>query len=199
MTMQSHTRLPNVVSQAEWLAASKRLLAKEKQLTRGADALAAERRRLPMVKIDKAYVFEGSAGKASLLDLFEGRRQLIVYHFMFAPGRRRLADGRLPRLLDGGRPDRPPRPPARPRHFVRPGLPRTAGQASSLSEADGLDRSVVLVRRAATSTTTSGSRPPRVKRSASASFSATATASTAPTSPTDAASRRWAPSGRSST
>ena len=86
MTTQSHTRLPNVVSQAEWLAASKQVLAKEKQLTREHDQLAAERRRLPMVKIDKPYVFDGSAGTVSLLDLFEGRRQLIVYHFMFAPG-----------------------------------------------------------------------------------------------------------------
>jgi predicted dithiol-disulfide oxidoreductase (DUF899 family) len=86
MTTQSQTRLPNVASQAEWVAASKRLLAKEKKLTRERDQLAAERRRLPMVKIDKSYVFEGPAGKPSLLDLFEGRRQLIVYHFMFAPG-----------------------------------------------------------------------------------------------------------------
>ena len=86
MTTQSQTRLPKVVSQAEWLAASKKLLAKEKELTRQHDQLAAERRRLPMVKIDKPYVFDGPAGKASLLDLFEGRRQLIVYHFMFAPG-----------------------------------------------------------------------------------------------------------------
>jgi predicted dithiol-disulfide oxidoreductase (DUF899 family) len=86
MTTQSQTRLPNVASQAEWLAASKKLLAKEKQLTRERDQLAAERRRLPMVKIDRPYVFEGPAGKVSLLDLFEGRRQLIVYHFMFAPG-----------------------------------------------------------------------------------------------------------------
>jgi predicted dithiol-disulfide oxidoreductase (DUF899 family) len=86
MTTQSHTRLPNVVSQAEWLAASKQVLAKEKQLTRQHDQLAAERRRMPMVKIDKPYVFDGPAGTVSLLDLFEGRRQLIVYHFMFAPG-----------------------------------------------------------------------------------------------------------------
>ena len=86
MTTQSHTRLPKVVSQAEWLAASKQVLAKEKQLTREHDQLAAERRRMPMVKIDTPYVFDGPAGTVSLLDLFEGRRQLIVYHFMFAPG-----------------------------------------------------------------------------------------------------------------
>jgi predicted dithiol-disulfide oxidoreductase (DUF899 family) len=77
--------LPNVVSRDEWLAARKELLAKEKELTRRRDALNAERRMLPMVAIEKEYVFEGPDGKASLLDLFEGRRQLIVGHFMFDP------------------------------------------------------------------------------------------------------------------
>jgi predicted dithiol-disulfide oxidoreductase (DUF899 family) len=74
--------LPQVVSSDEWLAARKELLAREKELTR---ALNAERRRLPMVRIDKDYVFEGPDGEASLLDLFDGRRQLIVGHFMFDP------------------------------------------------------------------------------------------------------------------
>ncbi len=78
--------LPPVVSAEEWQAAHERLLAKEKEATRARDALAAERRRQPMAAIDKAYVFEGPEGEASLLDLFEGRRQLILYHFMFAPG-----------------------------------------------------------------------------------------------------------------
>lgn len=78
--------LPNVVSQAEWDAARLAFLAKEKEMTRARDALAAERRRLPMVRIEKKYVFDGPNGKVSLLDLFEGRPQLIVYHFMFAPG-----------------------------------------------------------------------------------------------------------------
>src|SRR5262249_6088393 len=68
------------------LKAREELLLKEKDLTRALDALAAQRRRLPMVRIEKDYVFEGPRGKASLVDLFEGRRQLIVYHFMFAPG-----------------------------------------------------------------------------------------------------------------
>ena len=78
--------LPKVVSRDEWLAARKELLAKEKEFTRQRDTLNAERRMLPMVGIDKDYVFEGPEGKASLLDLFEGRRQLIVGHFMFDPG-----------------------------------------------------------------------------------------------------------------
>src|SRR5262245_22249865 len=76
---------PEIVSPEEWQKARERLLAKEKEATRAQDALAAERRRLPMVKIDKDYVFEGSEGEAVLLDLFEGRRQLILYHFMFGP------------------------------------------------------------------------------------------------------------------
>ena len=78
--------LPDVVSQAEWQAAHEELLAREKEATRASDALAAERRRQPLAEIEKDYVFEGTDGEASLLDLFEGRSQLILYHFMFAPG-----------------------------------------------------------------------------------------------------------------
>jgi predicted dithiol-disulfide oxidoreductase (DUF899 family) len=77
--------LPQVVSRDEWLVSRKELLAKEKEFTRQRDALNAERRRLPMVRIEKEYVFEGPDGTASLLDLFDGRRQLIVGHFMFSP------------------------------------------------------------------------------------------------------------------
>jgi predicted dithiol-disulfide oxidoreductase (DUF899 family) len=76
---------PPIVSRAEWLVARKALLAKEKESTRQRDALSAERRKLPMVKVDKEYVFEGPDGRRTLLDLFEGRRQLIIYHFMFDP------------------------------------------------------------------------------------------------------------------
>ena len=78
--------LQPVVSPAAWRVARQDLLVKEKAATRAGDALAAERRRLPMVLIDKPYVFDGAGGKANLPDLFDGRRQLIVYHFMFAPG-----------------------------------------------------------------------------------------------------------------
>ncbi len=76
---------PNVVSRDEWLAARNELLAREKAATRARDALSAARRRLPMVRIEKDYVFEGPDGTASLLDLFDGRHQLILYHFMFDP------------------------------------------------------------------------------------------------------------------
>jgi predicted dithiol-disulfide oxidoreductase (DUF899 family) len=74
-----------VVSREEWNAARKALLAKEKQLTRQRDQLSAERRKLPWVKIDKAYVFDGPGGKVTLADLFDGRSQLVVQHFMFGP------------------------------------------------------------------------------------------------------------------
>jgi predicted dithiol-disulfide oxidoreductase (DUF899 family) len=77
--------LPEIVSREEWVAARKRLLVQEKKFTRARDRLNTERRRLPMVRIDKEYVFRAPEGKATLLDLFDGRRQLIVYHFMFDP------------------------------------------------------------------------------------------------------------------
>ncbi|GGM47368.1 hypothetical protein GCM10007977_056250 [Dactylosporangium sucinum] len=76
---------PPVVTREEWLAARKALLAKEKALTRARDELNADRRRLPMVRVDKPYAFEGPDGTVSLADLFGGRPQLVVHHFMFAP------------------------------------------------------------------------------------------------------------------
>jgi predicted dithiol-disulfide oxidoreductase (DUF899 family) len=79
-------KLPPIVSAAEWQTAHEALLAKEKAATRARDALAAERRRQPMVRIDKDYVFAGEGGPARLVDVFAGYRQLLLYHFMFAPG-----------------------------------------------------------------------------------------------------------------
>jgi predicted dithiol-disulfide oxidoreductase (DUF899 family) len=76
---------PPIVSREQWLSERKKLLAQEKELTKHYDRVNAERRRLPMVKIDKSYVFHGPNGTLSLRDLFDGRRQLIVYHFMFDP------------------------------------------------------------------------------------------------------------------
>jgi len=76
----------NTVSAAEWEEARLRLLVKEKELTRARDALAAERRRMPWLAIEKPYEFEGPSGTVNLLDLFEGRRQLIVYRAFFDPG-----------------------------------------------------------------------------------------------------------------
>ena len=83
--MANKMTLPPVVSEDEWQKALDALRAKEKAQTDARDALAAERRRLPRVKIDKDYVFEGPEGKRTLLELFDGRQQLILYHFMFAP------------------------------------------------------------------------------------------------------------------
>ena len=77
--------LPQVVSESEWLVARKELLAEEKAMTRARDALSTKRRELPMVEISKGYAFEGPAGTVGLADLFEGRRQLIIQHFMFDP------------------------------------------------------------------------------------------------------------------
>ena len=82
----SKTALPNVVSHDEWRAAREILLAKEKEVTRAMDALAAERRRLPMAPVEKDYIFTGPEGEVSLIDLFHGRRQLIVYCAMLEPG-----------------------------------------------------------------------------------------------------------------
>jgi len=79
-------KLPQVVAEAEWQAALEQIREQEKRLTREQDALAAQRRRLPRVRIDKDYVFQGPAGELRLIDMFEERRQLILYHFMFAPG-----------------------------------------------------------------------------------------------------------------
>jgi predicted dithiol-disulfide oxidoreductase (DUF899 family) len=76
---------PPIVSRGQWLGERKKLLAHEKELTGQYDRVNAERRRLPMVKIEKDYVFDGPNGKTSLKGLFEGRRQLVVYHFMFDP------------------------------------------------------------------------------------------------------------------
>ena len=93
MTPTGTQALPAIVSQEEWEAAREAFLAKEKAATRARDALNAERRRLPMVEIGKGYELRGKAGPAALLDLFEGRRQLIVYHFMFGPDWEEGCDG----------------------------------------------------------------------------------------------------------
>src|SRR5664279_3452421 len=77
---------PPVVSAQEWDAAREQMLVKEKEMIRARDALAAERRRMPWLAVEKTYTFDGPEGKASLLDLFKGRRQLIVYRAFFEPG-----------------------------------------------------------------------------------------------------------------
>src|SRR4051794_30608739 len=86
MTKENPMNLPPIVSPQEWESAHAQLLAEEKQLTRARDALAAKRRRMPRMAVEKEYRFAGPNGPAGLLDLFAGRRQLIVYRFFYEPG-----------------------------------------------------------------------------------------------------------------
>jgi predicted dithiol-disulfide oxidoreductase (DUF899 family) len=92
MTSPTSFEKPPIVSSREWEAARAQLLVKEKALTHARDALAAERRRMPWMAAEKPYVFDGPEGKASLVDLFAGRRQLIVYRAFFEPGVRGWPD-----------------------------------------------------------------------------------------------------------
>jgi len=85
-TMNSKREQPPVVSSAEWLAARKELLRKEKELTRLRDEISRQRRALPWERVEKKYIFDGPRGKETLSDLFGGRSQLMIYHFMFGPG-----------------------------------------------------------------------------------------------------------------
>ena len=141
---ENYANLPRVVSRDEWTAARKDLLAREKQFTRERDALNADRRRLPMVRIEKEYVFEGPGGRAGLIDLFEGRRQLIVGHFMFDPsweegcpscsaGADEISDGLLRHLH------------TRDTTFVY--VSRAAGEDRGLQGDKGLDLPLVLLPR----------------------------------------------------
>ena len=89
----AHPEAPSVVPREEWLAARKALFAKEKAMTHALDALRAERRELPWVRVEKDYRFEGPRGSCALADLFRGRTQLIVYHYMLAPGSDHVCPG----------------------------------------------------------------------------------------------------------
>src|SRR5262245_36598780 len=84
-TQEANIADHRVVSEAEWLEARIELLAKEKELTHRRDELSRQRRELPWVRVEKDYFFEAPKGKVTLADLFEGRSQLIIYHFMFGP------------------------------------------------------------------------------------------------------------------
>jgi predicted dithiol-disulfide oxidoreductase (DUF899 family) len=86
MSIPDSVPLPKIVSSAEWWKAHEQILAQEKAATHARDELAADRRKQPMTRVEKDYVFEGPDGPVKLLDLFEGRRQLLLYHFMFAAG-----------------------------------------------------------------------------------------------------------------
>lgn len=84
---------PTIVSRRDWLIARKALLAKELEITHSLDALRTERRQMPWVKVEKGYVFDGSDGKCTLLDLFGDRSQLAIYHFMLTPGSDHICPG----------------------------------------------------------------------------------------------------------
>ena len=139
--------LPPVVSPEEWTAAREQLLVKEKELTRARDALAAERRRMPRQAVSKEYGFEGPDGPVGLLDLFEGRSQLIVYRFFFEPGVSGWPEGGCRGCSFGADQVGAPRPPERPRHHLRLRLPRAAGGHRPLPRADGLGSPLVHAHR----------------------------------------------------
>jgi predicted dithiol-disulfide oxidoreductase (DUF899 family) len=181
-----------IVSPQEWETAREKLLVKEKEMTRARDALAAERRRMPRVAVENAYVFDGPEGKASLLDLFEGRRQLIVYRAFFEPG------------VHGW-----------PEHACI-GCSLGADQVSNLAHLNARDTTLVYASRAPqadiarlkarmgwdmpwVTITDSFDADFGVNGTATTHSSAMATASSAATSSTAAATRRSAPSGATST
>ena len=134
---------PPIVSPQEWDTAREEMLVKEKEHTRARDALAAERRRMPWMAVEKDYEFEGPDGKAGLADLFDGRRQLVVYRFFFDPGDGQLPRARLPRLLLRRRPGVAPRAPERTRHHPRVRVPGPAGGDPAAEVRDGLGDALV--------------------------------------------------------
>jgi hypothetical protein len=140
-------KTPPIVSQQEWEAARQQLLVKEKALTRSRDALAAERRRMPWLAVEKKYEFEGPKGKVSLLDLFEGRRQLIVYRAFFEPGvfgwPEHACRGCSLGALSGRRSGRASSPPECSRHDSHLGLTRAASGHRTREGADGLGDALV--------------------------------------------------------
>src|SRR5881296_2433171 len=129
----------------QWLAARRELLDAQKELTRRSDELAQRRQELPWVRIDKEYRFETDEGSASLADLFRGRSQLLVYHFMFGPD---YKGGVSVLLGDRGRLQRVRRAPGQPRRHALGGVAGAAREAAGIQAADGVDVSLgVLVRR----------------------------------------------------
>ena len=116
---------------------------KEKALTRARDALAAERRRMPWLAVEKSYEFEGPNGKASLLDLFEGRRQLIVYRAFFEPGVFGWPEHACRGCSFVADQVAPPRPFKRPRYYARVRLARAADRNRAREGTDGLADAVV--------------------------------------------------------
>ena len=131
-----------VVPPKEWIASRKQLLRKEKEFTKLRDELSRQRRELPWEKVEKKYVFDGPKGKETLTDLFEGKSQLIVYHFMLGPGWER---GLSELLVPGGSFRRQPGPPRQSRRYAGRGFASSAGRDRGVQEAHGLALQVGVV------------------------------------------------------
>ena len=131
--------IPQAVSAQEWRAARQDLLAREKEVTRAKDAVDAARRELPVTEVTKDYTFTGPGGQVSLAALFDGRRQLITYHFMWRHARVRVPrrGSGLPDLLVPGRQHRAPVPPARLRHHAGAGVPGADRQHRAVQQRMG--------------------------------------------------------------
>ena len=127
-----------IVSQEEWEAARKQLLVKEEELTRARDAMAAQRRRMPWMLVEKKYEFDGPKGRASLVDLFDGRRQLIVYRAFFEPGVFGWPEHACRGCSYGADQVIPPGAFERSRYYPRLRLARAAGRHRAPQGADGL-------------------------------------------------------------
>ena len=133
---------PKVVSRNEWIAARKELLAKEKALTRQRDALAQERLQFPWLKVEKNYVFDTPAGKKSLADLFGGKNQLAIYHFMLGVG----LGGGVPELFAGyGSDGSDGDSPGSARRAARACVACAAREDRGVQEADGMEVAVGFV------------------------------------------------------
>ena len=141
--MDASMKTPPIVTAQEWEAARQQLLVKEKELTRARDALAAQRRRMPWLAVEKDYEFDGPEGKASLLDLFEGRRQLVIYRAFFEPGVVGWPDHACHGCSMMADQVAERRPPERPGHHVRLRLARAAAGHRPAEGTDGLDDAVV--------------------------------------------------------
>ena len=187
-------KTPPIVSPQEWEAARQQLLVKEKALTRSRDALAAERRRMPWMAVEKEYEFDGTQGQGQPARPVRGPPSVDRLSRLLRARRVRLARARLPRLLPRGRSGRPPRPSERPRHHARLRLARAAGGHRAPEGADGLGDALVHHHRQLRRRLRRGrvARPQRVLPRRRARCSA-------PTSSTAAATRRWGPPGATST
>ena len=140
---ETHMNMPPIVSPEEWEAARLQLLVKEKELTRARDAMAAERRRMPWLGVEKEYRFDGPEGNVSLLDVFKGRRQLVLYRAFFEPGVFGWPEHACRGCSLGADQVAHLSPPQRARHHTGVRVARAAGRHRAAQGADGLGDAVV--------------------------------------------------------